>query len=78
MSLKNPLRHIGMLTIAAMLAVAATPALAVDDASSPPAKTHKKMSAKHKATSQKSREDSMMNKDTTPAYPPQTTNGGGY
>ena len=59
-------RHIGLLAAVAVLAAAATPAFAVDNADGTSAKGKKVTAAQHKAKPQKPREDSLMNKDTTP------------
>ena len=61
-------RHIGLLAAEAILAAAATPAHAVDNAGGAAAKD-KKAAAEHKAKSHKAKEGSTMSKETVPAYP---------
>jgi hypothetical protein len=61
-------RHVGLLA-AAILAAAATPALAVDNDAGASAKDKKAAAAEHKAKSHKAREGSSMSKEAAPAYP---------
>lgn len=59
-------RHIGLLAAVAVLAAAATPAFAVDNADGTSAKGKKATAAQHKAKPQKPKEGSLMDKDTMP------------
>lgn len=61
--------HVGILAAVAILAAAATPALAVDNDAGTAAKNKKAAAAEHKAKSHKAKEGSSMSKETVPAYP---------
>jgi hypothetical protein len=61
-------RHIGLFAAVAVLAAAATPALAVDNDGAS-VKDKKAAAAEHKTKSQKAKEGSTMSKETAPAYP---------
>lgn len=83
MGSKNALRRTGILMAFVILGAIAAPAFAADDANSPAAKStaahpHKKIGTRDKSASQKPKQKSLMDKDTTSQYPPQPTPGGGY